>query len=141
MSKFSILLSSRCQSIDNISGMKLDDPGNHCEYIRCLLSMRRSAICLWSLVFSRLSGGCLLGAGLSVLWIHPIAVVLSPMDRRYSYSSSVSSNISIYTDTSSTHNSNRLIYARPHYYLRIFHLHALPFELKPPIPISQASVR
>ena len=141
MSKFSILPSSRCQSLDNISGMKLADPGNHGEYIRCSLSMSRYVSFLWSLVFARVDCGFSLGAGVCALWSHPIAVGMSPMDRRHALSSSVSSIISIQIDTSSSQNSNRLICARPQYSLVIFHLRALPFEMKPTIPISQASVR
>ena len=57
------------------------------------------------------------------------------MDRRHYSSSSVSSTISIQIDTSSIQNSNRLICVRPQYYLGIFHINALPFELNPPIPI------
>ena len=58
-----------------------------------------------------MSRGCSLEAGFCALWIHPIAVVLSPMDRRHSLSSSASSTISIQIDTSSAQNSNRLICA------------------------------
>ena len=141
MRKFSISQSSRCQYLHNISGMTLVDPGNHCEYSRCLLSMIRSSSCIWSLVFARASCGCSLGAGLRALWSHPVSDELFPMDRSHSSSSSVSSTISIQIDTSSAQNSNRLICAQPQDYLGIFHFCALPFKLKPPIPISQASVR
>ena len=81
------------------------------------------------------------GAGLRAFWSHPIAFVLSPIDRRNSLSSSVSSMISIQINTSSAQNSNRVLCARPQYSLSFFHLHDLPFELKPLIPISQAFVR
>ena len=141
MSKFSISPSSRCQYLDNILGIKLADPGNHCEYSRCSLLMSRYASCLWSLVLARVSCGCSLGASLHALWIHPISVVLSPMDRRHSSSSSVYSTISIHIYNSSAQKSNRLICASPQYSLDIFHLHSLPFDMKPPIPILQASVR
>ena len=141
MSKFSILPPSRCQSLDNIPGMTLEDPGNHCEYSRCSLSMSRSASCLWSIVFVRVSCECSLGARFCSLLSHAIAVVMHPIDRRHSSSSSVSSTISIQIDTSSAQKSNRLICAQPQYYLGDFHLRALTFDLKPPIPISQASVR
>ena len=81
--------------------------------------------------------GLLLEAGLHDLCSPPIADVLSPMNRRNSLSSSVSFIISVQIGTSSTQNSNSLIYERPQYSLGIYHLYALPFELKPPIPISQ----
>ena len=141
MSKFSITPSDMCQSLDNISRMTLVDPGNHCEYSRFLLSMRRSASCLLSLIFLRISCGCLLVSGLRALWSQPIAVVLSPMDMRYSSPYSMSSIISIHINTSSAQNYNRLISARPQYYLGICHFHALLFDLKPPIIISQALAR
>ena len=141
MSKFSILLSSRCQSLDNIPGMTLSDPGNHCEYSRRLLSMGRSASCLWSIVFARVICGYLLGAGLRDFWSHHIAVMLYPIYRRNYSSSSVSSAILIHIDNSSAQNPNRWICAQTQYSLGICYLHALPFDLKPPIPIFQASVR
>ena len=141
MSKFSISPSLRCQSLDNILGITLVDPGNNFEYSRCSLSMSRSASFLWSLVFERVSCGCSLGEGLHDLWSHPIVVVLSPMDRRHYLSYIVTSVILIQIDNSSAKNYNRLICARPQYYLDIFHFHALPFEMKPYIPISRALVR
>ena len=136
MNKSSILPSLRCQYLDNLLGMTLAEPGNHCEYSRCSLSMSRSASCLWSLVYGRVSCGCSLGVGLRALWSHPIDVVLSSMDRRHYLSSSVSYMISIQTNTSSAQKSNMLICARPQYYLWICHLHVLTFDLKPPIPNS-----
>ena len=141
MSKFSILPSSRCQYLDNILGMTLADPGNYCGYIRFSLSMIRSASCLWSIIFARVSCGWSLVAGLHALWSHPIAFVLPPMDMRHSSSSSVSSTIFIQIDNISAHKFNTLICAQPQYSLGIFHPYALPFELKIPIPILQASVR
>ena len=119
--------------------MTLADPDNYCEYSRCLLSMIGSVSYLWSLVFARVSCGCLLGAGLRVFWVLPITVVLFPMDRRYFLSSSLSSTIPIQIDTGYAQNFNRLICARPKYYWGIFNLPALPFELKPPMPISRTS--
>ena len=141
MSKFSILLSSRCQYLDNISGMTLADSGNHFEYSRCSLSMSMSDSCLWGIVIAKGVLFMLLRGGFCAFCSYRIAVELSPMDRRNSSSSSVSSTILIQIDTSSAQNSNRLIFARPQYSLGICHLHALPFYLKPPIPILQASVR
>ena len=101
MSKFGISPSLGCQYPDNILGMTLDDPGKHCEYIRFSLSISRSDSCLWSLIFVRVSYGCSFGVGLRAFWIHHISVVLYPMDRRHSLSSSVSSTILIQIDTSS----------------------------------------
>ena len=141
MSTFSISPSLRCQYLDNTPGMTLVDPGNNDEYSMCPLSMIRSASCLWSLVFARKSCGCSLRAGFSDFWSYPIAVVLYPMDRRHSLSSSVSSTISIQMDTSYTKKYNRLICARPQYSLGICHLHDLTFDMKPPIHILQALVR
>ena len=71
--------------------------------------MIRSASCLWSIVFARVSCGCLLEASFSDLWSHPKAAVLSPMNRRHSLLSSVSYIILNNIDTSSAQNSNRLI--------------------------------
>ena len=77
----------------------------------------------------------LIGDGLHALWIHPIAVVLSTMDKRHSLSYSVSSTISIHIYISSSQNSNKLICVRPKYFLGVYHLYAITFELKPTIPI------
>ena len=79
--------------------------------------------------------GCSLGAGLRALWSHTIAAVLSLTNSRHYSSISVSSTIHIQLDTSYTQNYNKLICARPYYSLRVCHITALPFDLKPPIPI------
>ena len=90
MSKFSISPSLGFQYPDNILGMTLADPENHFEYSSCLLSMSGSVSYLWGIVFASVSCGCSLGAGFCDLWSHPVDVVLFPMYRRNSLSSSVS---------------------------------------------------
>ena len=53
MSKFSISPSLKCHSLDNILGMILANPGNHCEYISWSLLMSRSDSCLLGIVFAK----------------------------------------------------------------------------------------
>ena len=113
VSKFSILPSSRCEYLDNISGTTLDERRTIVNAVSPSYQWAGLPVVFGVSFLRRVSYGWLLGEGLRDLWSNRISVVMPPMDRRHSSSSSVSSKISIQINISSAYNSNRLICDRP----------------------------